>query len=89
MLKHHKFHKLCDICMRETTYFCTEDGIICEDCFTIDYKKPKKPKKKKVIEVKDLSKELLNKIITKKETENLNDRAILIRISNQLARLIK
>jgi len=46
-------------------------------------------KKKKVIEVKDLSKELLNKIITKKETENLNDRAILIRISNQLARLIK
>ena len=52
-------------------------------------KKTKIKKKAVVKKVKDLSSELLNKTITKKETENLNDRAILIRISNQLAKLIK
>jgi len=38
MLKHHDYHNACDKCMKITTYFCSEDGIICEDCFN---KKPK------------------------------------------------
>jgi len=33
MLRHHNYYTLCDTCGKETSFFCAEDNVKCEDCY--------------------------------------------------------